>query len=429
MDVGSELWVVEEDVTAEDLDGAEALEPGQDGEEEEVRALHLVAGAALGRLFKALSLVKDPRKPRGVRHSLLNVLVIAVLGCVCGCDDAEALEDWGKKERRWLSGFLDLTHGVPSQDVFLRVLAAVDPKAFRTAFLTWAEELMKALGVAAGQIAVDGQTHRGSHDRAAKQKPIHVVSAMVCESGLVLGQHKTDAKSNEIKALPDLLQLLYLKGALVSVDAMGCQVKIARLILQKGGDYFFGLKGNQSNLKAQTDALFDAVFDTRRRRRDEAPPPVVDRHTTTDGDHGRIEIREAVVCHDFGAWIPAAKRFPSLKTVVAILSKREDKISGKTTTERRLYVSSRHLTAEQALNASRTHWAVENKLHWCLDVTFGQDKNRTRAKNAAANFGVVRTYSLNLIRAWKGDKLSVPRRRRLCDYSLDYRTALLAASV
>ncbi len=396
--------------------------------EVESAALGELAAAALHRLFRALSIVADPRKARGVRHPLLNVLVIAVLGCVCGCDDAEELEDWARKERNWLSGFLELPHGTPSQDVFLRVLAAVEPGSFRTAFLTWANDVIKALGIVPGQIAVDGQTHRGSHDKSAKQKPIHVVSALACESGLVLGQQKTDEKSNEISALPQLLQLLYLKGALVSVDAMGCQVKIAKMILDKGGDYFFGLKGNQSTLHDQTAALFDDVLDPRKRTRDEAPPPTVDRAEATDGGHGRIEVRQALVCHDFQDWIPAANRFKGLKTVIAILSTREDTTTGKVTNERRLYVSSRVLTAEQALNASRLHWAVENKLHWCLDVTFGQDANRTRTKNAATNLGVVRTFAINLVRAYAGDKLSVPRRRRKCDYEPEYRQSLLAAS-
>jgi predicted transposase YbfD/YdcC len=391
-------------------------------------ALALVAETAVRRLIRALDIVDDPRKARGKRHSFLGVLLIAVLGCVCGCDDAEALEDWAIKEKGWLSQFIDFTHGTPRQDVFLRVLAAMDPTLFRTAFMTWANEMMQSLGISAGQIAVDGQTHRGSGNGATKQKPVHIVSALACESGLVLGQQKTEAKSNEITAIPELLQLLYLKGALVSVDAMGCQVKIAKVILAKGGDYFFGLKGNQSTLMEQTKALFDEVLDPRKRTIDEAQPPATQRVESTDGDHGRIEIRQAIVCHDIHAWIPAARRFPKLKTVVAIISTREDIITGKTSTERRLYVSSRVLTAEAALDASRTHWAVENKLHWCLDVTFGQDANRTRTKNAAANLGVVRTFALNLVRAYKGDKLSIPRRRRLSDYKVDYREELLAAS-
>lgn len=427
MEMDTESWemsaeaVICEPVVQSDAIGS-ALDPDRPA-----LALERLAAIAVHRLIAALSIVADPRQRRGRRHSVINVLVIAVLGCVCGADNAEALEDWAVKEKNWLSTFLTFEHGTPSQDVFLRVLGALDPVTFRTAFLTWAREVMSSLGLT-GQIAIDGQTHRGSHDRAKSQKPIHVLSALACESGFVLGQEKTDVKSNEITALPALLQLLYLKGALVSVDAMGCQVKVAKTILDRGGDYLFGLKGNQSTLQTQTAALFDEVFDTRKRAVDEAAPPVVERHQSTDGGHGRIETREAIVCHDFKDRVPAAKRFPSLCTLVAIVSTREDAISGKSTTERRLYVSSRKLTAEQATTATRMHWAVENKLHWCLDVTFGQDGNRTRKKHAAQNLGVIRTFALNLVRAYTGDKRSLPRRRRLCDYQLDYRLALLAAS-
>ena len=165
-------------------------------------------------LLASLVVVDDPRRRRGLRHLLLDVLAIAVLGCVCGCDNAEALEDWAKKEKEWLSGFLKLPHGTPGQDVFLRVLAAIDPEQFRNAFLVWVREILQVLGVD-GQIAVDGQTNRGSRDRAKNQSPVHMVSALMCGEGLVLGQIKTDEKSNEITAIPQLLGLLDLRGALV----------------------------------------------------------------------------------------------------------------------------------------------------------------------------------------------------------------------
>lgn len=157
---------------------------------------------AIAGLLKSLAVVADPRKRRGKRHLLLDVLAIAVLGCLCGCDNAEALEDWAKKERQWLSGFLKLPQGTPGQDVFLRVLAAINPETFRNAFLKWAREILSALGVD-GQIAVDGQTNRGSRDRAANRSPVHMVSALTCDEGLVLGQVKTDEKSNEITAIPE----------------------------------------------------------------------------------------------------------------------------------------------------------------------------------------------------------------------------------
>jgi predicted transposase YbfD/YdcC len=382
--------------------------------------------ASLAHLQTALWLVVDPRHRRGVRHSLSSILTIAILGCICGCDDAEALEDWGRKEKDWLAAFVPLPHGTPSQDVFLRVFAAIDPKHFRTAFQTWARALFQSMG-ALGQVAIDGQTHRGSHDRKSGGKPVHTVNALACGSGVVLAQQPTETKSNEIKAIPLLLELLYIKGALVSIDAMGCQVAIAKQILQRGGDYLFGLKGNQSTLHDEVATLFDAVLDTGKRPQDAAPLPTVLRAKNSDGGHGRIDTREAVVCYDSANWVPARRRWQKLTSLICICSTREDLTNGKTTNERRFYISSRRLSAEQALQATRDHWQIENGLHRVLDVTFGQDANRTRNENAPVNFNVMRNFALNALRAYDGDRLSVPRRRRLCDYRLEYREGVLAA--
>jgi predicted transposase YbfD/YdcC len=347
-----------------------------------------------------------------------------VLGCLCGCDDAEALEDWGKKERKWLSGFLELPHGTPGQDVFLRIFAAIDPEQFRSAFLVWTREILRALGVD-GQIAVDGQTNRGSRDRATNRSPVHMVSALTCGEGLVLGQMKTNEKSNEITAIPALLRLLDLRGALVSIDAMGCQVSIAKVIINKQGDYLMGLKGNQSTLRDETEAVFETAQSPRSINVDEAKPPAITEATETDKGHGRLETRIAKVISDFHAWVPASERWPDIKSLIAIDSKREDILSGKTTTETRFYISSRQMTPGDALVNVRNHWLIENQLHWCLDVSFGQDANQTRTKYAAENLAVVRHFAFNLIRGYSGDRYSVPRRRRLCDYRVGYREMLL----
>lgn len=389
----------------------------------------VVTGAvdAIGGLLKALAVVDDPRKRRGKRYPLLDVLCIAVLGCMCGCDDAEALEDWALKEKSWLSKFLLLPHGPPTQDVFLRVLAAINPDQFRVAFTTWVRELLAAFGIS-GQIAVDGQTNKGSRDRATQRGPVHMVSALACGDGLVLGQLKTDEKSNEITAIPALLSLLDLRGALVSIDAMGCQVAIAKLIRNGEGDYLMGLKGNQSSLKDETEKVFEAAHRPPHTNRDIAQPPAMTLATTTDKGHGRVETRTAKVLSDFDEWVPASERWPDLKSLISIESVREEVLSGKATTETRFYISSRRMTPDEALASVRAHWRVENDLHWCLDVTFGQDANRTRTKYAAENLAVVRHFALNLIRRYSGDRYSVPRRRRLCDYDTDYREALLGLS-
>ncbi len=395
--------------------------------EAELESAETAHADVVAGLLKSLVVVTDPRKDRGRRHLLLDVLVIAVLGCLCGCDNAEALEDWAKKEHPWLSGFLTLSHGTPGQDVFLRVLAAIDPEEFRSAFLVWVREILCVLGVN-GQIAVDGQTNRGSRDRAANRSPVHMVSALTCGEGLVLGQVKTDEKSNEITAIPELLRLLDLRGALVSMDAMGCQVSIAKLIRAQQGDYLMGLKGNQSTLRDETEAVFEAAKAPRSINIDEAQPPAVAEATEVDKGHGRLETRTAKVISDFNEWVPASQRWPDMNSLIAIDSTREEILSGKTTTETRFYISSRDLTPEQALAGVRNQWLIENQLHWCLDVTFGQDANQTRTKNAAENLAVVRHFALNLVRAYNGDRYSAPRRRRLCDYHIDYRETLLGLS-
>lgn len=377
----------------------------------------------IGALLKSLEIVDDPRKRRGKRYGLLEVLTVAVLGCLCGCDDAEALEDWARKEQAWLSGFLRFPHGTPGQDVFLRVLAAMNPEQFRTAFLTWVREILRGVGIEQ-QIALDGQTSRGSRNRATNQKPVHVVSALTCGECLVIGQVKTDEKSNEITAIPELLQVLDLRGALVSIDAMGCQVSIAKLIRAQQGDYLFGLKGNQSTLKAETEAVFQAAAAISCNV-DVAQPPIVESATEVDKGHGRMETRTARVIVNFDEWVPAANRWKDLHSLIAIDSMREELLTGTITTETRFYISSRTMTPTDALSAVRNHWLIENQLHWCLDVSFGQDANQTRTQHAAENLAVIRHFALNLIRNYDGDKLSIPRRRRLCDYRVDYREKLI----
>ena len=384
--------------------------------------------ALLGALVRSLSVVEDTRDARGLRHPLVNVLTIAVLGCMCRCDDAEALEDWGQKEADWLSDFLKFPHGVPSQDVYLRVFAAIDPMSFRMAFHAWMREVFALLGIDS-QVAIDGQTHRRSGDSKSGKKPLHMVHALACEAGLVLGQVATEEKSNEIVAIPALLDLLDLRGALVSIDAMGTQVKIARKIVEGGGDYLLALKGNQTSLRSQVEEAFEEALDDRPRTVDETPPPrVVETDTEVDAGHGRLETRTARVLTDFEPWVSAAKRWQGLERLVAITATREDTTTGKVSEETRYYISSRALTAAEANEGVRSHWLVENRLHWCLDMTFGQDASRIRTGNAAENFAVVRHFALNIIRNYKGDRYSVPRRRRLCDFQLDYRERVLRAA-
>jgi predicted transposase YbfD/YdcC len=304
----------------------------------------------------------------------------------------------------------------------------MEPQSFQAAFRQWAQAVFRLLGLP-GQLAIDGKTVRGARGTGHAKSPVHIVSALACDAGLVVGQIRTEEKSNEITAMPALLRLLCLRGTLVSSDAMGCQVDIAQAILDQGGDYLFGLKGNQPTLSKETADLFREADDPRRRAVDEAPRPRTEQDKQVDAAHGRIEQRVATVCHDAREWVPAAKRFPALRTFIRIASTVEDKVTGAATQEFRYYISSRHLSAREANRAVRAHWAVENRLHWCLDTTFSEDACRIRTKNAAENLAVIRHFALSWIRCFTGDRVSLRRRRRRCDYNLDYRMKVLAAAL
>lgn len=376
-------------------------------------------------LLESLSVVEDPRQARGKRYLLREVLLIVIVGCMCGCDHAEALEDWAKKEREWLGQFLPLAHGTPSQDVFLRVLAAIDVDQFRQSFLSWLQAAFAPLGLGE-HIAIDGQTHRSSATRSCDKSPVHMVSAFACGAGLTLGQVATEDKSNEIRAIPVLLELLDLEGALVSIDAMGTQKRIVKLIRMNKADYLLAIKKNHPTLFDETIAAFEAASKGPSKNVDEADPPHSETYESVDAGHGRIETRVTSVIHDFEEWVPSTSEWWHVKTLIHVRATREDAISGKNESQDRYYFSSRELSAKKAGEAVRSHWRVENQLHWVLDVSFGQDACQVRTQNAAENLATVRQFALNLIRSYSGDKYSVPRRRRLCDYDSEYREQLLA---
>jgi predicted transposase YbfD/YdcC len=381
---------------------------------------------ALVSLLACLVVVSDPRGRKGRLHLFSDLLAILILGTVCGCDDADALEEWAIKEEPWLRTFLRLPNGIPSQDTYLRALASLDPAQFRAAFRAWAQEVFSLFGVT-GQIALDGKEIRGAREHQVNHS-LRMVSAFSCESGLVLGQLRTQEKSNEITAMPELLRLLSIKGALISADAMGCQVEIAETIVSQENDYLFGLKGNQPTLNSEVAELFKEAQDERKRTVEEERPEVK-KDEQVDSGHGRIETRQATVSYDVKGWVPSAKRFPKLTTLIKIEATVEEKTGDKKTSEERYYISSARLTAKQANEAVRTHWFIENQLHWSLDVTFGEDECRIRTKNAAENVAVVRHFAMNLVKGYKGDRLSMRRRRRRCDYQPEYRMRVLAASV
>lgn len=379
-------------------------------------------GAAMPLLLSALWMLEDPRDPRGRLHTLSDVLAIVVLAVLCGCDNAEEFEEWGCKQEAWLRRFLSLPHGIASQDTYLRVLAALDPDAFGAMFLDWVRHVLAPLGLG-GQLAIDGKSVRGS--RSANAQAVHMVSALLCESGLVMAQVKTEAKSNEIVAIPQVLKLLSLPGTLVSIDAMGCQRAIAQQIVEQGGDYLLQVKGNQPALSSEIQSLFrQALAEPQHGPLEPAAAPRVQRHEHTDAGHGRIELRTTVVCTELPKDMSAATLWSALSSVVMVQATRQDATTGAGSKEQRYYISSRALDAEQAARAVRAHWLIENQLHWVLDMTFGEDACTVRTQHAAHNLAVIRHFAFNLLRRGK-DKRSLRMRQRRCDWDRDYPEQLL----
>ena len=342
----------------------------------------------------------DPRVRRTRRHALVDILVITLCAVICGADDWVAVAQFGHAKRKWFRGFLTLRHGVPSHDTFGRVFAALDPEAFKAAFLAWVQTVAQLLP---GEvIAVDGKTLRRTFDTASTKAAIHMVSAWATTQGLCLGQMQTDAKSNEITAIPKLLEVLALAGRVVTIDAMGCQTAIARTIQAKGGDYVLSLKGNQTRLHEDIVTFFaDAQA---RDFRDLA-------HTTAetvDGDHGRIEIRRAWATDDV-AWLTDRRRWAGLRSVLRVDSERT--VGPHTSRESRFFISSLAPDAAHLARIVRGHWAIENGLHWTLDVALRQDHTRIRTGHAPENLAILHHLALNLLTQERSATIGLPPSR------------------
>ena len=369
--------------------------------------------------------LRDPRLRKGRRHGLVDTLLIALLAMLCDCDDADEIADWAALHEPWLGEWFELKHGTPSQDTLLRLFAALNPQTFTQALMSWLSSLRP---LAAKHIAIDGKTLRGSLSAAKGCKAIHIVNAWLREAGLVLGQVKTNEKSNEITAIPELLALLDIDGCTVSMDAAGCHRAIAAQIIEKKGDYLLAVKENQPTLHRDLQRLFAEAENQRRRSRDELARPDVATARHTDGGHGRIEERVVSVCHQLD-WLTTAQQWKGLRGAVLIESTTTNQVTGRVTSERRYYITSdATLSPERAMELTRGHWTVESSLHWVLDVVFGEDRSRVRMRRAAENFGALRRLALSLLTAAPPPKkgMSIKRRRHYCAHSPDYLQNVLA---
>ncbi|NOZ55145.1 MAG: ISAs1 family transposase [Gammaproteobacteria bacterium] len=351
--------------------------------------------AATASLMHHFSSIKDPRLDRQKKHALPNIFFITLSAVICGADNWVAVEQFGKAKQAWFTEQLGLTQGIPSHDTFGDVFAAIDTQQFSECFSRWVTDLAQ---LTEGEIiAIDGKCLRRSIDKASKKAAIHMVSAWAQHNSLVLGQEKVDEKSNEITAIPKLLSRLDIAGAVVRIDAMGCQTKIAKQIVEQGGDYVLSLKGNQGSLHEDVITYFTSAL---------SPQLAVQ---TVDGGHGRIETR-TMRATDERQWLQERHTWPGLQSIIAVTATRES--DNKTTEETRYFLSSLSLSHPGKLeHAIRAHWAIENNLHWVLDIAFDEDHNRIRKGHSAANLAIVRHIALNLIKKEKTSKVGVKIKR------------------
>lgn len=383
---------------------------------------------ALGFFNEALLSLPDPRRRQGVRYPLKTVVVIALMAMVCGAEDAQAMEYWGDANRDWLSGFLDMPHGCPTQDTFLSVFAALNPKAFGEVFQSWAQVLLlrlkKHVAFQKQHIAIDGKTSRRSFDKSSGKAALHTVSAWSSNLGLVLGQVRTPEKSNEITAIPELLDVLDISKATITIDAMGCQKEIASKIIRKGGDYLLSLKKNQPSLHHDVKTAFEYADDDNNPF-DDLAPPKIEFSTDVDKGHGRIEERSIEVSRDL-SWIRNKGEWEGLDFYVRVTRKRHNLTTGKESTEVSYYIGSHSTLSPKEIGAQiRRHWSIENELHWVLDMAFREDEARHRAKNTAQNMAVLRHFALNIIKLDKDRKLGVANSRKRAGWDRGYLVKLL----
>lgn len=363
---------------------------------------------ASARLFDHFAHVSDPRRANA-RHPLFDIFVIALCAVISGAEGWEDMEEYGQAQAEWFKQFLALPHGIPSHDTFRRVLSQLKPDELSQCFIKWTEALRESID--GDIVAIDGKTLRRSFDHAASQGAIHMISAWANAHRLVLGQHKVDDKSNEITAIPKLLRMLELEGAIVTIDAMGCQKAIARTIIEQGADYVLALKNNHATLHGEVRRYFDDV------KADRFAHVTYDHHTTVDADHGRLETRHYWLTSDIEC-VGVKGSWANITSIGLVESHVE--VGGEVSIEQRYFLTSLPCDAVCFAHAVREHWGVENALHWVLDVSFREDDCRIRKDHGAQNMAVLRHMALNLLRRESGHKRGIKARRKRAGWDRDY---------
>lgn len=365
-------------------------------------------------LIDHFSNLTDPRIDRTKDHKLIDIVVIAVCSVICGADGWVGMETYGKAKYQWLKQFLELPSGIPSHDTFSRVFARLDPEEFQSCFLNWIKSISQL--IPGEVISIDGKTLRHSYERASQKKAIHMISAWANAQKLVLGQRKVDDKSNEITAIPELIKVLELSGCIVTIDAMGTQKNIAQLIIEKGADYCLALKGNQGNIHQDVEQLFEYCRAQKWQDIDHSF------FQTTQKGHGRIEIRRYWTMGNV-EYLLDSDKWKGLKSIGMVESQRT--IDGESTRETRYYLNSFASNAEVFANAVRSHWGIENSLHWRLDIGFREDDCRIRKDNSPENLALLRHLALNLLSQEKTAQVGVKNKRLKAAWDEQYLAKVL----
>jgi predicted transposase YbfD/YdcC len=361
-------------------------------------------------LFESLQKIADPRREHQKFHSLFDVLVISICATICGAEHWTEMAEFGEAKHDWFASFLELENGIPSHDTFRRVFILLDNTELKELFIEWVSAVV-SLGKGV-LVNLDGKNLCGSKEPVKGKKALNIVSAWVSEQAVVLGQVKCEEKSNEITAIPELLKILDIEGCVITIDAIGCQTKIVEEIIGKGADYVISLKGNQGNLHREIKEYLDWA------ERIGFKEIKYDYSETLEKGHGRIEERRCWVTEEIG-WLEEKEDWKNLKSVVMVEAIREV-IGGKKTVERRYFISSLEANAKQTLKAVRGHWAIENQLHWCLDIGFREDDCRIREAKSAENLATLRHIGLNLLKQETSCKLGIKSKRKKAGWDNSY---------